>query len=158
MKTFHRLAAVALTAGAVIAASGFAYEQGAMSASARPYHNGSVWEVAFIRVKPGMDEAYRAYICGQWKAEQEAMKKEGLVMSYKVLTTESHSGTDFNMLLMTEYKDLASMEANEAKGEAIAQKVLGDDQKQMQGYKDRSEIREIMGNRLSRELILEPKK
>jgi hypothetical protein len=27
----------------------------------------------------------------------------------------------------------------------------------MQGYKDRSEIREVMGGRLAREIILEPK-
>jgi hypothetical protein len=28
----------------------------------------------------------------------------------------------------------------------------------MQGYKDRSEIREVMGTRLARQIILEPKK
>jgi hypothetical protein len=27
----------------------------------------------------------------------------------------------------------------------------------MQGYKDRSEIREVMGDRLAREIVLEPK-
>ena len=60
-------------------------------------------------------------------------------------------------MLMTEYKNLASMEANEDKSEAVAQKVIGNDEKQMQGYKDRLEIREVMGNRLAREVILEPK-
>lgn len=122
----------------------------------RPYRNGSVWEVAFIRVKPGMNEAYMNYIVGQWKANQEASKKEKIILSYKVLTTEAHSSTDWNMLLMTEYKDLATMEANEGKADALAQKVIGDDQKQMQGYKDRSEIREVMGSRLAREVVLEP--
>ena len=34
----------------------------------RPYHNGSVWDVAFIRIKPGMDTAYMNYLAGQWKA------------------------------------------------------------------------------------------
>ena len=43
-------------------------------------------------------------------------------------------------MLMTEYKDLATMEANEDKGDALAQKMIGNDEKQMQGYKDRSEI------------------
>ena len=123
----------------------------------RPYRDGSVWNIAFIRVKPGMNEAYMKYICDQWKAEQEALKKEKMSLSYKIMTTENHSPTDWNMLLMTEYKDLATMEANGPKEDALAQKLFGDDQKQMQGYKDRSEIREVMGSRLAREIVLEPR-
>jgi hypothetical protein len=123
----------------------------------RSYHNGSVWTISQIRVKPGMDEAYMLYLTGEWKNNQEAARKEGLILSYKVITTEAHGPTDFNMLLMTEYKDLATMEANEGKADALAQKVVGDDQKQMQGYKDRSEIREVLGTRLGREIILSPK-
>lgn len=123
----------------------------------RPYRDGSVWNISFIRIKPGMNEAYMKYIADQWKMEQEALKKEKMSLSYKVMTTEAHSPTDWNMLLMTEYKDLATMEANVAKEDALGQKLFGDDQKQMQGYKDRSEIREVMGTRLAREIVLEPR-
>src|SRR6266852_3985302 len=123
----------------------------------RPYHNGSVWSIAFIRIKPGMDTAYMNYVATQWKAEQEAQKKDGNILSYKVLSVEGHTPGDFNLMLMTEYKSLAAMEANQDKAEAVAQKVIGNDQKQMQGYKERLEIREIMGDRLAREIILEPK-
>ena len=123
----------------------------------RPYHNGSVWNIAFIRMKPGMETAYLDYLAGPWKANQEAAKKEGLILSYKVITTEGHNPGDWNVMLMTEYKDLATMEANEDKGDALAQKVVGPDEKQRQGYKDRLEIREVMGDRLAREIRLEPK-
>jgi hypothetical protein len=123
----------------------------------RPYHNGSVWNIAFIRMKPGMDTAYLNYLAGPWKANQEAAKKEGLILSYKVISTEGHNPGDWNIMLMTEYKDLATMEANEDKGDALAQKVVGNDEKQMQGYKERLEIREVMGDRLAREILLEPK-
>lgn len=123
----------------------------------RPYRNGSVWSISFIRIKPGMDKAYMNYLTGPWKANQEAAKKEGLILSYKVVSTEGHTPADWNVMLMTEYKDLASMEANEDKADALAQKVIGNDEKQMQGYKDRSEIREVMGVRLAREIVLEPK-
>ena len=124
----------------------------------RPYHNGSVWSIAFIRIKPGMDTAYMNYLAGQWKAEQEAQKKDGNILSYRVLSVEGHTPGEFNLMLMTEYKNLATMEANEDKSEAVAQKVVGDDEKQRQGYKERLEIREIMGDRLAREIILEPKR
>lgn len=124
----------------------------------RPYHNGAVWAIAFIRIKPGMDSAYMNYLAGQWKAEQEAQKKDGNIISYKVLSVEGHNAGEFNLMLMTEYKNLATMEANEDKVDAVAQKVVGDDAKQMQGYKERSDIREIVGDRLAREIILQPKK
>lgn len=125
---------------------------------ARPYRNGSVWNVAFIRMKPGMDTAYLNYVATDWKRQQDASKKEGLILSYKVLTTEAHGAGDFNIMLMTEYKDLATMEANENKADALAQQVVGNDQKQMQGYKDRLEIREVLQDRLAREIVLEPRR
>jgi hypothetical protein len=123
----------------------------------RPYHNGTVWNIAFIRIKPGMDSAYMNYLAGSWKTEQEAQKKDGNILSYRVLSVEGHTPGEFNLMLMTEYKNLATMEANEDKADAVAQKVIGNDAVQMQGYKDRLEIREVMGDRLAREVILEPK-
>ena len=141
------LAAVLLTLSAV-----------ALAQVNRPYRNGSVWEVSFIRMKPGMDAAYLNYIATDWKRNQEALKKDGLILSYKVLTTEAHGSTDWNIMLMTEYKDLATMEANEPKADALAQTVVGNDEKQRQGYRDRIEIREVMATRLSREIVLEPRR
>jgi hypothetical protein len=41
------------------------------------------------------------------------------------------------------------MEANQTKADALAQRVVGDDQKQMQGYKERMDRREIVGDRLA---------
>jgi hypothetical protein len=123
----------------------------------RPFRNGSVWSVSFIRMKPGMETAYLNYIATGWKRNQEALKKDGVIVSYKVLTTEPHNPQDFNILLMTEYKDLATMEANEQKEEAVAQAVVGNDEKQRQGYRERLEIREVLGIRLAREIILEPR-
>jgi hypothetical protein len=124
----------------------------------RPFRNGSVWQISFIQMKPGMDTAYLNYLTGDWKREQEALKKDGQILSYKVITTEGHTSTDWNIMLMTEYKDLATMEANEAKADNLAQTVIGTDEKQMQGYRDRLAIREVMGTRLGREIVLEPRR
>ena len=123
----------------------------------RPYHDGTVWNINFIRIKPGMDTAYMNYLAGSWKAEQEAQKKDGNILSYKVISVEGHTPAEFNLMLMTEYKSLAAMEANQDKAEAVAQKVVGNDETQMKGYNDRLAIREIIGDRLGREVILEPK-
>ena len=124
----------------------------------RPYRNGSVWNIAFIRIKPGMDAAYMNYIASSWKAEQEAQKKAGNIVSYKVMSVEGHTPGEFNLMLMTEFKSLAAMEASEDSADTVAQQVVGNDEKQMQGYRERAEIREVMGSRLAREIVLEPKK
>jgi hypothetical protein len=144
------LAAIAL----VIGLAGYtAYAQ-----VARPYRDGSVWSIGFIRVKAGMDTAYLNYLASDWKKEQEAMKAEGLILSYKVISVEAHTPAEWNLMLMTEYKSLAAMEAGADKVDALGQKLFGTDQKMMQGYRERLEIREVLGQRLGREVILEPKK
>jgi len=61
-------------------------------------------------------------------------------------------------MLMVEYKDLATMEANQAKADALGQRLFGSDQKIEQGYRDRAAMRDIAGGRLAREIVLEPKK
>ncbi len=124
----------------------------------RPYRNGTVWNVALIAMKPGMETAYLNYVAGDWKREQEALKKDGQIISYKVLTTEAHGSSDWNIMLMTEYKNMATMEANETKADNLAQTVSGNDEKQMQGYRDRLQIREVLENRLAREIVLEPRR
>ena len=123
----------------------------------RPFHNGSVWVVAVIKMKPGMENAYKNYIAADWKKEQEALKKDGQIISYMVIETEAHGTNDWNMLLMTEYKDLATYEANLTKADNLVQTVIGNDAQQMQGYRDRLQIREVQDVRLSRQIILEPK-
>ena len=105
-----------------------------------------------------MDTAYLAYVAGDWKREQEALKKDGQILSYKVITTEAHGSNDWNIMLMSEYKDLATMEANEDKADNLVQTVSGNDEKQMQGYRDRLQIREVLDIRTAREITLEPKR
>ncbi|HXG68746.1 MAG TPA: hypothetical protein VNO70_26855 [Blastocatellia bacterium] len=123
----------------------------------RPYRNGTVWSIGFIRMKPGMETAYLTYIAGDWKREQEALKKDGQILSYKVVQTEAHGATDWNLMLMTEYKDLATYEKNLEKADALLQTVIGDDEKQRQGYRERLAIREVLAERMAREIVLEPK-
>jgi len=127
-------------------------------AQSKPYHDGSVWQMQCIHVKAGMEDRYSRYLAGDWKKEQDAMQKAGYVVSYKAIRTEAHNPTDCNVILMTEYKDLATMEANADKGEQLGQELFGGAPKIEAGYVDRSSYRDIIGSRLAREIILEPKK
>jgi hypothetical protein len=84
-----------------------------------PWHNGSVWAMSFIQMKPGMDTAYLNYVASDWKKLQEAMKAQGIILSHKVLETEGHTPGDWNLILMAQYKDLATLEANETKEDTV---------------------------------------
>ena len=129
-----------------------------MLAQSKPYHEGSVWQIQYIHVKAGMEDRYSRYLAGDWKREQEAMKKAGYVLSYKAIETESHAPTDPNVILMTEYKDLTTLEANADKMDQLGEELFGGMPKVEAGYMDRSSYRDIIGGRLGREIVLEPKK
>src|ERR1051325_4680110 len=98
------------------------------------YSPGSVWTVTMIRMKPGMDQAYHAYLDGEFKKGEDAQVKAGYEKSYKILETMDEDSDSWNMLILREYKDLASIEANTEKSDVLAQQTVGDDQKSMQGY------------------------
>ena len=129
-----------------------------MLAQSKPYHDGSVWEIQYIHVKAGMEDRYARYLASDWKKEMDAMHKAGYLLSYKVIRTEPHNPADFNVILMSEYKDLATMEANADKVEKLGQQLFGGMPKVEAGYVDRASYRDIIGSRLGREIILEPKK
>ena len=124
----------------------------------RPYQNGPVWTLTFVHTKPGLGLKYMEYLATEWKKQQDALKKAGLILDYKVLGTDAHSPNDWDLMLMTEFKDLATLEANEDKMEDVAMQAMDqNDQKMMQGYQERANWREIIGDRLAREIILQPK-
>lgn len=126
--------------------------------AAKPYHDGPVWEIAFIKAKAGMEDRYLRYLASEWKREQEAMKKAGYVMDYKVIVSEPHGTQDYNVMLMTQYKDMASREANADKMEELGLQLFGSREKIESGYQDRANYREVLASRLGREIVLEPKK
>lgn len=118
------------------------------------YTPGSVWGVTTIRIHPGMDQAYLEYLDTQLKKESEISIKNGFMKSYKILRGQDDDA-GWNMLILREYDSFASLEKNEEKADEVLRQATGiDDQKGMQGYIDRSKIREVMGTKFMRELIL----
>ena len=118
------------------------------------YTPGTVWGVTMIRIHSGMDQAYLQYLSTQLKKESEISIKAGYMKSYKILRSQDDD-TGWNMLILREYDSYASLEKNEEKADEALRQATGiDDQKNMQGYIDRSKIREVVGTKFMRELIL----
>ena len=114
---------------------------------------GSVWTVTMIRMAPGMDQKYMEYLDGPFKKGEDAQMKAGFQKSYKILRTLGDDG-EWNLLILREYANLASLEANEEKADALLQQTEGTDDAQMKGYEDRSKYREVVGTKYVREIVL----
>ena len=105
---------------------------------------GTASTVTMIRIAPGMDQMYLQYLDAQFKKSEDAQVKAGFMKLYKILRTLDDGGA-WNLLILREYANLAAIEANEEKADALLQQTDGADQVQMQGYQDRSKYREVVG-------------
>lgn len=119
----------------------------------RTYKNGSAWAVSFIQVKNGMGRDYLNSLKTTWKAVQDEGVKQGLILSYKILEGSASNPDDWQIMLMIEYKNLASMEGNEDKWDAIQAKVVGNEEDQKKLRDMRVNMRTMYGTKMMREVI-----
>lgn len=119
----------------------------------KPYTEGSVWYISMIRVKPGMMDVYMRDILPLRKKINEEAKKQGLVLSSHILTGPATGRDDFDVMFLEEYKNWAAFDGITAKYDAIASKIIGPEEKQVQLMTKRTEVREILGEKAMQELI-----
>jgi hypothetical protein len=118
------------------------------------YTEGPVVNVAAIRTEYGKFDDYMKYLDTTWKAEQEAAKKAGYIVSYKVITVEARGENDPDIYLIVTYKNWAALDNGTAKGDAIAKQVEGTLTAQNQAAVERGKIRRVLGSFTGQELAL----
>jgi hypothetical protein len=148
MKITKKLQAVMLTAFSFVGASL------CLGQSDAPYTEGPVWTISMIKTKPGMADDYLKNLAQIYKAVNDEAKKQGIIMDYKILLGNDSTPQDFDILLMQEFKNMAAFDSLREKTDPIAKKLIGSEDVQRQGAVKRMEIREIMGNKLMREITL----
>ena len=52
------------------------------SAQELPYNEGTVWDITFVRTKPGMEFDYMKSLAAEWQKQNEELKKQGVILSY----------------------------------------------------------------------------
>ena len=119
-----------------------------------PYTEGSVTHMTFVRTKSGGEEKYLKFLATQWKSLMEAAKKDGLIISYHVVQAPAANKDDWNLMLSVEYKNMAAFDGLDTKFRALMEKQLGSIEKAEEQAGKREEIREVLGEKLGRELIL----
>ncbi len=118
------------------------------------FTQGTVVNVAAIRTEYGKFDAYMKYLDTTWKAEQEAAKKAGYIISYRVVTVEARGENDPDIYLVINYKNWAAFDGATAKGDAIAKQVEGTLAASDQSAVDRAKIRRVLGSWTGQELDL----
>lgn len=118
------------------------------------YTPGTVWEVGRIDVLPGQFENYMDYLATTWKKVQELGKKEGMVLSYHVLSTNNARAGEPDLILVVEYKDYLTTAQQEAMRKKVNALLSQDDRSATTASGERSKMREQLGSVEYQELNL----
>lgn len=115
-------------------------------ADGRHYNDGPVVNVAAIRTVDGHFDDYMQWLATTWKKQEEAAKKAGLILSYRVLIVEARAPTDPDIYLITEFKNWAALDGLGSKLDAVSAQVEGSIEKANQAEVDRGKIRTVLGS------------
>ncbi|MGO9802393.1 MAG: hypothetical protein ACLPTM_11255 [Steroidobacteraceae bacterium] len=123
-------------------------------ADGKDFNDGPVINVAAIRTVDGHFDEYMHWLDTVYKHEQEAAKKAGLIMSYRVILVEARGANDPDVYLVTEYKNWAALDGLNGKFEKTLIQVEGSVENANKSESDRSKIRTVLGSRTEQEALL----
>lgn len=118
------------------------------------YDKGTVWDFGMIQTVDGHFDDYMEWLAGPWKEQQEALKKAGYIVSYKVLMVMDPRKGEPDLILATEYKNMAAFDESTDKEYEVGKKIWGSLSKASQEQAARSSIRTVQGDMMVREAIL----
>ena len=121
---------------------------------ARPYTEGPVTVVSYVKTKPGMFDAYMKWVATQRKALMDGQVKAGVVLSYHVYLTEPRTPQEADVILTVTYKNFAAFDGLDDKVDAVAKTIWETRAKANEAQISREAMREVLGSQTIRELVL----
>ena len=128
---------------------------GSALASPRGYDNGPVWSVQNIQTKDGHYDDYMRFVTTKWKAQEEALKKAGYILDYKVFVTIDPRDNEPDIALVSIFKNMATMDISLDQQDAMAKQMSGSIENADKEQQDRGALRTVRGGALLRELKLQ---
>jgi hypothetical protein len=94
-----------------------------------------LWALEFIKVKPGMFAATMGYLDDNWLRLRAEAKRQGAVLNFNRVAGEESSNSDWDILLMTEYKNQAAYDGREKLFDSIRKRLPDNTSEVIKGYK-----------------------
>ncbi len=125
----------------------------AAQAADRVYTDGgSVWTVSFIETKPGHFDDYIADLNQIWRRYLDEQKKDGSVLSYKMIPISFPRDGEPNLMLMVEFANWAAFDRGNAYFDELAERLQGGVDQANQSNIDREELRTLRGGFVGQEI------
>jgi len=138
MRTDQRFGVIGLVLSAAIFST-------TVHADGRNYNDGPVVEISSIRTVDGHFDDYMQWLATNWKKQEEAAKKAGLITKYQVLVAQPQGPNDPDIYLIVEYKNWAALDGLGGKFDAVTAQIEGSVEKANQSQADRAKIRTVLG-------------
>ncbi len=117
-----------------------------------PFTEGTVWQISFVKVKPGFEEDYLKSLGQTWKKVFDEAKKQKLVVSYKIISSPASTHDDWDLMLMVEFKNMAVFDKSLDELDKQNSTIFGSPVKSNQAAVSRETIRILRGGFLAREM------
>ena len=117
------------------------------------YNEGPVTAVTYLKIEYGHFDEYVDWLNSTWKPLNEAKKKAGVIIDYKVFAARPKTPEEPNVIFMITYPNMASFDRR-AEEDKFAVKMIGSAKDQDKARVERSTYRKNLGSELIREIIL----
>jgi len=94
-----------------------------------------VWTLEYIQVKPGMFGPAMGYLDDRWVRVREEAKHDGSVLAYHRIAEQASDKNNWNVVLITEFKNQAARDASEKRFDAILKHFPQDTSDVIRGFK-----------------------
>lgn len=118
----------------------------------RVWDDGTVWTIGKVDIKPGQYNAYMKYFKEVTIPRLEYGRRSGDIVSWKVMSVMNPRHGEPDVLVLTEFKNMAAFDRGPAFGEEMSRKLAGSLQARQAQQVQLRELAEPMGSVMAREV------
>ena len=118
----------------------------------RVWDNGTVWSITYVETKPNMFNSYVKNLSQVWRAFLEEQKRQGQVISYRMLNVQNPRDGEPNLMLLTEFKNMEVFDTTADEFDEMSKKVMGSLKNLQSDNIEREKMRTIRSTVLTREI------
>ena len=118
------------------------------------YDSGPIWRVVYYHIKPGQAEPFWKDFRENLKPSYDALKKEGILVDYKVWTNVTTDGPqDWDIALGLLFPNWSALDQADSKAATIIAKHYGSRDAMIEAGKKRNDLREVVASKLAHEVM-----